>query len=266
MIIHELITSVNNRRIKNIQHLQKSKERKKQDLFVIEGIKEIQKAINSKYEFDTIFYCKEVAKIKDLNEIFSKCPETEMIEVSKQVFDKIAYRENSGGVVVLSKPRYYNFDDIHLSSNPLILVLESVEKPGNLGAILRTADAAGIEAVVVCDNQTDIYNPNVVRASIGCVFTVPVIVTDSKFATHWLKANKINIYSTHLEAAIPYTSIDFKQKSAIVFGTEATGISEIWQKSSTKNIIIPMKGEADSLNVSTSSAIIVFEAVRQRNL
>lgn len=264
MRIHELITSTNNRKIKNIRQLQKSKERKNQNLFVIEGIKEIEKAIISKYEFETIFYCKDIAKVKELNEIFSKNVDSEIIEVSKSVYSQIAYRENSGGVVVLAKTKILKFEEIHLSQNPLVLVLESVEKPGNLGAILRTADAAGVEAVIVCDNQTDIFNPNVIRASLGCIFTVPVIVTDSKFAIHWLKANKINIYSTHLEAAIPYTSVNFKEKSAIVFGTESVGISEIWQKNSTKNIIIPMKGKTDSLNVSTSSAIIVFEAVRQR--
>jgi TrmH family RNA methyltransferase len=264
MIIHELITSINNKRIKNIIQLQKSRERKNQEIFVIEGIKEILKAIKYNYEFQTIFYCKEIAIVKNLNEIFSKNANSEIVEVSKAVYEKIAYRENSGGVVALAKPKNHKLEDIHLSDNPLVLVIERVEKPGNLGAILRTADAAGIEAVIVCDNQTDIYNPNVIRASLGCVFTVPIVVTESKFAISWLKANKINIYSTHLDAAIPYNSVDFTKKTAIVFGAESVGISDLWTKNSTKNIIIQMKGEADSLNVSTSSAIIIFEAVRQR--
>ncbi len=264
MIIHELITSLSNKKIKNIIQLEKSKVRKNQDVFVIEGIKEIEKALKAKYFIETIFYCKDVASVKNLNDILSNSPNSEIIEVNKSVYDKIAYRENSGGVIVLAKPKNLKFEDIHLSDKPLVLVIESVEKPGNLGAILRTADAAGIEAVIVCDNQTDIYNPNVIRASLGCVFTVPIIVTESKFAISWLKANKINIYATHLESSIPYNSIDFKKKSAIVFGTESTGISDLWIKNSNQNIIIPMKGEADSLNVSTSSAIIIFEAMRQR--
>lgn len=265
MIVKEIITSLNNKRIKNIQHLQKPKERKQQELFVIEGIKEIEKAVKMNYFFETVFFCNEIVSLGGLEKLLQKNTTAEIIEVSKAVYEKIAYRENSGGVVVLAKPQNNVLQEIKLKENPLILVIEGVEKPGNLGAILRTADAAAIDAVIVCDNQTDIYNPNVIRASIGCVFTVPIAVTNSETAIKWLKTNNIKIYSTYLEAAIPYSFINFKEKSAIVFGTESVGISDIWVKNSDKNIIIPMKGEADSLNVSTSSAIIIFEALRQRN-
>ena len=146
-----------------------------------------------------------------------------------------------------------------------MLVIEGVEKPGNLGAILRTADAAGLSAVIVCDPQADLYNPNVVRASLGCVFTVPLAVCSSKEAVGWLKKNGFQILTTHLHSgAVLYDSVDFKKKTAVAMGTEATGLGPIWLENTHQNILIPMKGEADSLNVSTSAAIIVYEACRQR--
>ena len=189
-----------------------------------------------------------------------------MIPVSKEVFDKIAVRENSGGVIVVAEMKAHRLEDLKLSENPLILVLESVEKPGNLGALLRTADAAGVDAVIICDPQTDFYNPNVIRSSIGCVFTQPVASSTSVEAIDWLKRHHIKIFCAYLQSSQPYHQIDFKQRSAIVMGTESTGLTEEWVKSSDSNIIIPMFGKIDSMNVSTSAAVLVFEAVRQRTL
>jgi RNA methyltransferase, TrmH family len=170
------------------------------------------------------------------------------------------------GVVALAKPKKISFETLKLSQNPLLLVLEKVEKPGNLGAILRTADAANVDAVIICDPQTDIYNPNVIRSGIGCVFTKQVVACSNKECIAFLKEKGISIFSTALTASKPYTEINFTVAAAIVMGTEATGLTQEWLENSTQNIIIPMLGEIDSMNVSVSAAIVVFEALRQRNL
>jgi len=158
----------------------------------------------------------------------------------------------------------HSLEQIKLSKNPLVLILESVEKPGNLGALLRTADAAGVDAVIICDPQTDFYNPNVIRSSVGCVFTTPIASATSEDTIAWLKHNAITVYCTYLKAAKPYHETDYTGPCAIVMGTEATGLSDLWIKSSTNNIIIPMQGKIDSMNVSTAAAVVVFEAKRQR--
>jgi TrmH family RNA methyltransferase len=187
-----------------------------------------------------------------------------MIPVSKEVFDKIAVRENSGGVLAVAEQKTHRLQELKLSHNPLILILESVEKPGNLGAILRTADAAGVDAVIICDPQTDFYNSNVIRSSIGCIFTKQTASATSEDTLTWLKENGINIYCTYLKASQPYHQIDYKAPCAIVMGTESTGLSDAWVKASTANIIIPMQGAIDSMNVSTAAAVVIFEARRQR--
>lgn len=261
--ILDRITSPKNEKIKNVVNLQKARERRAQHVFIIEGLKEIEKAVLKGYRFKTVFFCGEIISEYELSKLFGHT-DISAFEVNKEVYEKIAYRENVGGVVALAEPTNHGLDDLKLPENPLLLVMEGVEKPGNLGALLRTADAAGIDAVIVCDPQTDLYNPNVVRASLGCLFTVPIAVTDSDSAIQWMKKNDVSIYCTYLQAASPYHLTDFKQPSAIVMGTEATGITDIWVKNATQNIIIPMHGAADSLNVSTAAAIVMFEARRQR--
>ena len=257
----ETITSIHNPKIKSLLSLEKPRERRKQCLFVIEGTKEIGLAINAGYKIGNIFYCE---KIISRNQLGNLADDKLVIPVSKEVFDKIAVRENSGGVIAVAEMKTHRLDDLKLSSNPLLLIVESVEKPGNLGAILRTADAAGIDAVISCDPQTDFYNPNVIRSSIGCVFTQPIASASSEDTIAWLRKNKINIFCAYLNSSKPYHQINFKQPSAIVMGTESTGLSEIWIQSADANIIIPMFGKIDSMNVSTSAAVLVFEAVRQR--
>ena len=257
----ETITSIHNPKIKSLLSLEKPRERRKQCLFVIEGTKEIGLAINAGYKIGNIFYCEKIASRTQLGNL---ADDKLVIPVSKEVFDKIAVRENSGGVIAVAEMKTHRLDDLKLSSNPLVLIVESVEKPGNLGAILRTADAAGIDAVISCDPQTDFYNPNVIRSSIGCVFTQPIASASSEDTIAWLRKNKINIFCAYLNSSKPYHQINFKQPSAIVMGTESTGLSEIWIQSADANIIIPMFGKIDSMNVSTSAAVLVFEAVRQR--
>lgn len=257
-----VITSTQNPKIKSLLALEKPRERRKQQLFIIEGVKEIKLALEAGYKIGNIFYCEEITSTKELGADFTK--DKLVIPVSKEVFDKIAVREGSGGVIAVAEMKTHSLEQIQLSKNPLILILEAVEKPGNLGAILRTADAAGVDAVIICDPQTDFYNPNVIRSSIGCVFTKQIAAATSQETIVWLKKNNIAIYCTYLSASKIYHQIDFNKPSAIVLGTESTGLSQVWVKNSDSNIIIPMKGKIDSMNVSNAAAVVVFEAVRQR--
>ena len=259
---HFVITSTSNPKVKSLLALEKPRERRKQQLFLIEGIKEVQLALEAGYRIGNLFYCDELIDIQALgNHLLDQ---KLLVPVSREVFQKIAIRENSGGLIAVAEMKTHRLADLKLSATPLVLVLEAVEKPGNLGAILRTADAAGIDAVVVCDPQTDIYNPNVIRSSIGCLFTRQVATANSEEAVAWLKQHGMAIYCTYLQAAQPYHEADFMKPCAIVMGTEATGLSPWWVENATRNIIIPMQGKIDSMNVSTAAAVVVFEARRQR--
>ncbi|OIP02004.1 MAG: rRNA methyltransferase [Bacteroidetes bacterium CG2_30_33_31] len=261
----ESIESRQNQKIKNLIKLQKRQERLEQGLFIIEGIKELEKAIAGGYQIDSIFFCSAIISKNNFEEIKSKISSSKFYEVNKDIFSKIAYRESTGGIIATAKPKNHELNKFSLAKNPLLLVLEGIEKPGNIGAIYRTADAAGIDAIILCDAKADIYNPNAIRASIGTVFNVPTIISSSVEAISWLNANEISIFSTYLQAALPYQNANFKGPMAIVMGTEATGISQQWIDSATSKIIIPMAGKADSLNVSTATAIVLFEARRQRD-
>jgi TrmH family RNA methyltransferase len=260
----ERITSIQNPKIKNIVKLQqKSSERKKQNLIVIEGLREIGLASRSGMSLKSLFICTDIIPYEYvLNDLKS---EIQTITVTKEIFEKIAYRGSTEGVIALAEPKKNNLNDVHLGQNPLVIVLESVEKPGNLGAILRTADAAKVDAVIICDPLTDIYNPNVIRSSVGCVFTNQIVACSSDETINWLKEKEIKSYAAALTAKKNYHEIDFKGGTAIVMGTEADGLTDKWLIESNEQIIIPMSGEIDSLNVSTSTAILVFEAMRQRN-
>ena len=238
-----------------------SRERKKQELFIIDGWKETQMSMKNGYLIQTLLI-KKGADIKLSREYNS----AEKIEVSEAVFDKIAYRGNTSKVVAVARPKNHEPTRLVLSNNPLLLVLDAIEKPGNLGAMLRTADATGIDAVIVCDTATDIYNPNVIRSSVGCVFSVPLAVASREDCLHYLKKHRIKIYTASLKASENYLKQDYKQASAFILGTEASGVNILWEKESDKNIIIPMHGQNDSLNVSNTAAILLFEALRQRTI
>lgn len=258
----DLISSTQNPKIKSLLALEKPRERRRQQLFVIEGKKEIGMALEAGYKVGNLFFCEDIISMDELKSF--GLTDKFYARVTKDVFDKIAVRENSGGVIAVAEMKVHSLDRIILSKNPLLLILEGVEKPGNLGAILRTADAAGVDAVIICDPQTDFYNPNVIRSSIGCIFTKQVAAATSEETIQWLKKNNITILCTYLEASKPYHTIDFTKPSAIVMGTESTGLTEVWIKNADSNIIIPMGGKIDSMNVSTAAAVVVFEARRQR--
>lgn len=219
-------------------------------------------ALDAGYKIGNLFFCDELITPEELQTLGTS--DKLLIPVSRDVFDKIAVRESSGGVLAVAEQKTHQLAELRLSNNPLLLILESVEKPGNLGAVLRTADAAGADAVIICDPQTDFYNPNVIRSSIGCLFSVPIASASSQEAISWLNQQHISIYCTYLKASEPYHTVDYTKPSAIVMGTESTGLSEAWVKNSSRNIVIPMQGKIDSMNVSTAAAVVVFEARRQR--
>jgi len=256
------ITSTQNPKIKNLATLEKPRERRKQRVFVVEGRKEIMLALDAGYTIENLFFCEELISRNDLKAF--GVSDHLLVAVSREIFEKVAIRENSGGVLAVAGQKEHSLESIRLSDNPLILILESVEKPGNLGAILRTADAAALDAVIICDPKTDLYNPNVIRSSVGCIFTNQVASASSEETLSWLKQNNITPYSTYLKASRPYDSVDFTKPSAIVMGTEATGLSDTWTSENQNPIIIPMLGRIDSMNVSTAAAVIIYEARRQR--
>ena len=260
----EKITSTQNTKVKNIIKLQqKSSERKKQNIIVIEGLREIGLAIKSGMILKSVFFCSDIISLEELEKELNFSGT--YFEISSDIYNKLAYRGSTEGVIALAEPKYINLSEIKLRENPLIIVLESVEKPGNLGAILRTADAAKVDAVIISDPLTDVFNPNVIRSSVGCVFTNQIVACSSDETIKWLKAKSIKSYAAALTATEYYYEKDFTQATAIIMGTEADGLTEKWLKNADKQIIIPMSGEIDSLNVSTSTAILVFEAMRQRN-
>lgn len=260
------ITSSKNDLIKDIVSLQtKSKERKLRGLTLIEGVKEISVARDAGIVFEKVLFFSQIIDEQQLKELIGKQYDlVQLFELGEDAFAKISYRESTGGVIVVAKTPDYSLSELTVEENSFFIILESVEKPGNLGAICRIADAAGVSGIIICDGLTDVYNPNSVRASLGCVFSVKVVNDSTENVLSWLKFNKITSFAAELTASEFYHKYDLKGKTAVVFGTEATGLSQKWISSSDKRIKIPMSGIIDSLNVSASVAIITFEAMRQR--
>jgi RNA methyltransferase, TrmH family len=259
------ITSTQNPKIKEAVNLRDARERKRTGKMIVEGEREISLALKAGIVPEALFYSAEL-RTRGTGMPFSGISEDRVFAVPDNIFKKISARENPDGLLMIAAQPRIELEDLKLSANPLIIVLEAVEKPGNLGAVMRTADAAGADAVIIADPKCDIYNPNAVRASQGTIFTVPVIASDSKKVLEYLEKKNINIYSASLlERAIDYARADFKCPSALVFGTEAEGLSEFWLKAG-QAIKIPMRGKIDSLNVSVTAGIIIFEALRQRKL
>lgn len=231
----------------------------------MEGRKEVEMALAAGNEFNSVYYIDGLADHDLLQLIRKKYPRIDIVELSTELFGKISYRETTGGLIAVVATKALKLSDLKLSDKPLILVLEAVEKPGNLGAILRTADAAAVDAVICCNIPSDIYNPNAVRSSLGTVFTVPLVVASNEETMAWLRLNKISTYCTNLHKAKDYHLQDYRGPSAIVLGTEATGVSNEWADFAGQNVKIPMLGKIDSMNVSVATAIMVYEAKRQRD-
>ncbi len=255
----EAVTSAANPKIKQLLQLQeKSKLRRETGLFVVEGRREIEHCLEGGFHIRTLFVCPEIAGEAAI------LPEM-VVELPESLYRKVAYRDSTEGVIAEVEYKSLRLEDLALGDNPLIVVLEAVEKPGNLGAVLRSADAAGADAVIVCDPLTDLYNPNLIRASVGAVFTVPTVVASSEELIPWLKERGIRILTAQLQDSSLYYDYDMRGGTALVMGTESTGLSGRWRQAADAHIRIPMLGRLDSLNVSVSAAILLFEAVRQRN-
>ncbi len=217
---------------------------------------------------DTILFCDEIissSKVKSLART-AQNDQIKIIEITRDVYQRVSHRKTTEGIVAIAIVKNLFIKDLNLSENPLILIAEAPEKPGNLGALLRTADAAHVDAVIIANPKTDLYNPNIIRSSVGCIFTNQITTGSTDEIILFLKEKNINIFSAALSASVAYTDVNYTEPCAIVVGTEATGLSNEWLQNASQNIIIPMQGEIDSLNVSVSAAIIIFEAKRQRGL
>ena len=320
----ERITSAQNPKIKHLLALQeKSRLRREEGLFVVEGRRELEHCLAAGFQIDTLFLCPEICPEFAASDLLAsgtpdagnvagsvgsdvagsaagrslpasdvslrstppltsftvpplpmpraarssagKDRPARVFHLSKELYAKVAYRGGTEGVIAEVRWKERSLDELLTGHNaPLIMVLESVEKPGNLGAVLRSADAAGADGVILCDPLTDLYNPNLIRASIGAIFTVPVVACTSAEAIAWLKANNIRILTAQLQDSAPYYDVDMTCGTALVMGTEATGLTDAWRQAADAHILIPMLGRLDSLNVSVSAAILLYEAVRQR--
>ena len=254
------ITSAQNPFIKSLIQLQeKARARKQSGSFLIEGMREIELAIKGNYEIETILFLPELVSNNQITKL-----KDNPIEISKEVYQKLAYRDTTEGILAVAKSKSLQLSDLKLPENPLILVIEAIEKPGNIGALLRTCDAAKIDAVIIANPKTDLYNPNIVRSSVGCLFTNQIATGNTEEVIDFLIQKNINFYSATLQNSTSYHTQNYTLPTALVVGTEASGLSELWRKKATQNIIIPMQGEIDSMTVSFDSAILIFEAKRQR--
>ncbi len=259
------ISSAQNPLIKQLVLLkEKSRQRKKSGQFLIEGKRELSLAIKGGYNIESLLFYSDLFSESEAKAMSSY--DIEIIEISKEVFQKLAHRDTTEGVIAVVKTKKHTLDHLKLTSkNPLILVAEAPEKPGNIGAILRTADAAKVDAVIIANPKSDLYNPNIIRSSVGCVFTTEIAIASSEEAIAFLKRYNFNIYSAILQESKPYHTQDYTLPTAVVVGTEATGLTQEWRDAATQNISIPMQGVIDSMNVSVAAGILIFEAKRQRD-
>jgi TrmH family RNA methyltransferase len=253
------ITSTTNPIIKEVYKC-KNKEnyRKEKHWALVEGGRQIKLALN-RLELVYLFYCPELSKSTDI-----EVDEDKVIQVDKKVFNKISFKNNPDAYLAVFKDKNKNLEDIKLSKNPLLLILDKVEKPGNLGALARTAVAAKIDAIILTDQQVDAYNPKVISSSTGHSFGIDIISCNKKEVINYLRKKNIKIFATSIEASQNYLKTDFNSSCALVFGSEDLGLDKEWLEIADKRIIIPMLNEIDSLNVSVSAAIIIYEALRQR--
>jgi len=267
MTEHKFIASLQNPLIKKVVQLKdKKRDRLKTGLFILEGQREFEMAIKGEYTIETILFEPTLISEAEIKALLKETRSTpEIIEISKDVYQRIAYRDKTEGILALAKTKSHSLKDLVFENdNPLILVAEAPEKPGNIGALLRTADAANLDAVLIANPKSDLYNPNIIRSSVGCVFTVNTAMASTTEIIDFLKDKKIQIWAASLTGKSVYSNVNFSKSSAIVVGTEATGLSEEWLAQSDSEIIIPMQGSIDSMNVSVSAAILIFEAKRQR--
>lgn len=262
------ISSLNNPKIKNIAKLIKnSSERQASKIIIVDGLREISEAFKAGWKIKEFFCCLDLIKNNNKNEVKKIIPFSEDVyELSKKAFEKISYKKNPDGCLAVFSYQENNLKNIELKKNPIILILESVEKPGNLGGIIRTAYAGGVDLIILNDQKTDLYSPNVIRSSTGFIFSMPIVLASISETIKYLNNKKIDIFATSISAKDNHFQVDFKKGGAIVFGTEAFGLSDKWLKAKVRKIRIPMIAGVDSLNVSVSVGIIVYEVIRQKKI
>lgn len=262
-----IIESPQNPRVKAAVKLRKSKVRTENGRTLVEGYREILRASESNWIFKELYYCPELYLDRDADQLVDAIRKTNIpiFKCSEAAFRKMSYRDTPDGLIALSPLVGKTLDELNLPENPLILIAEDLEKPGNLGTILRTADAAGVDAVIACDHKTDLNNPNVIRASIGTLFFMPVAEASTQETLEWLKKNRIQSLAAAPAASQVYTDVNMRSGTAIVVGAEDEGLTQAWIKGADRPVSIPMLGKNDSLNVSTAAAILLYEAVRQRS-
>ena len=262
------ITSLTNPRVKELVRLRTAGHRKSSGVTIVDGAREILRALGGGVRFREFYVCPElIGNGEEEKQLKAKlsAANVPVLEVTRSVFTKIAYGDRQEGVLGICETPKRFLADFHLKSDPLVVIVEHVEKPGNLGAILRTCDAAGVNGVFVCAGKTDLYNPNVIRASVGTVFTVNTVLCSNDEALRFLRTREIKVFAASPQAQTIYTQINLTGAVAIVLGSEQEGLSDFWEKNADARVKIPMRGRADSLNVSTSAAILIYEAVRQRS-
>lgn len=261
-----MIESKQNPKIKSLVKLRERKQRDEAQLFLVEGYRELKRALNSAFTVEALYYCPELYRSSDFEDLIeaSKKTGTVLYQVSRSIFEKISYRDGPDGLLAVAQQSTHALSATPLSPNPLIVVVEAIEKPGNLGAIMRSADSAGADALICCDCVIDIYNPNVIRASQGAFFSLPLFLSDSAAAVEFLRAHKINPITTTPGTDQLYWDVSFAGPTALIMGSEKEGLSEFWLGQNTPQVKIPQTGISDSLNVSVATSLVLYEALRQR--
>jgi TrmH family RNA methyltransferase len=265
--VPEKITSLQNPRVKQLVKLRERHERDDTGRFLVEGYREVRRALEKSIRLKELYFCPEWFLGENEPALLDQARQAgaQLFELSKEAFAKCSYRDRPDGLLAVAPQWKHGLADLKLGPHPFLLVVESIEKPGNLGTILRSADAAGVDGVIVCDAVTDVFNPNVVRSSTGVLFSVPVVVADSAAVHAWLCEKGIRVVATTPDTPNIYTKVDLRGPLAIIMGSEQYGLSKFWLKESNLLVRIPMAGQADSLNVAMATIITLFEAVRQRN-
>jgi TrmH family RNA methyltransferase len=260
------ITSLQNPRVKDTARLRDRRHRDKQGRILIDGVRELARAVDAGVRMLEIFVCEPLCAADQSQRLLASLPNcgAEIFRVAEPVFEKLSFGHRAEGVLGVAEMPRPTLADLRLPERPLVAVLEGVEKPGNVGAVLRSADAAGVSALVVADARTDLYNPNSVRASLGTIFTMPVCAATRAETLDWLRRHDLAIYAARVDAPMPYTEVDYRGPTAVVLGSEAEGLSAAWTDDDVTPIRLPMLGVADSLNVSAAAAVLFYEALRQR--
>jgi len=263
-----MITSAQNQRVKDAARLRDRRQREKQRRFLIDGARELARAIDGGLELVEVFVCQPLCQSDDTRSVVARLESTgaAIQSVTPEVFARLAFGERAEGVLGVARTPRNSLADLRLGERPLVAIVEALEKPGNLGAVLRSADAAGVSAVIAAGGGTDLYNPNVIRASLGTVFTLPVRTAAPDEQLDWLREHRLDVFTARVDAPRLYTDVSFAGPTAIVLGSEMAGLSNVWNASSVTPIRLPMRGAADSLNIAAAAAVLFYEALRQRGL